>query len=599
MSDYTITKNLGLFKPTYDADEEQWGYHLNSNADTLDGVLASDGSGQFLPLAGGTMQGTLTLFTNPTAALDAVSKQYLDGKMSTMLPIAGGTMTGPLTLFSDPASALQPVTLQYYNAHLPAPTPPPNLSGYAPIASPAFTGNPTAPTPAPNDNDTSIATTAFVAAALGGVPGGAVIADVAPTALPGALWWDSVGCQLYVRYNDGNSTAWVNATNAGLGTIQVSDTAPANAAQNSLWFCSTDLMLYVRYYDGNSTQWVPALNLPASVGEAPVDTSVYGRSGQAWTKVTPLTAGNVGRNTIHNSMMNIAQRGTGPFTAGGAYTLDRWFLGLGGDAASVTQQNFSMGGLTVDESAKRLLQNVFTGGAAAGNLVLIYQPIEDVTRLAAKTVIVSFWATAASGTPKFGVSLDQIFGTGGSPSANVLGNGQSVTLNTTWTRYSLTFTLPSIAGKTLGTNGNDFTELVFWYSSGATNATRSGNVGVQSGTIYLWGVQLEIAQPGQTQPTSLEKLDPVTQLQQCQRFYTTGQIIAAATGSAGGNFISAVSLPVSMRAFPTMTAGTNASSNLGTVSIAALNNTNVYASATPTASNNTVLNIMFTASADL
>ncbi len=37
-------------------------------------------------------------------------------------------------------------------------------STYAPIASPALTGNPTAPTPATSDNDTSIATTAFVKA---------------------------------------------------------------------------------------------------------------------------------------------------------------------------------------------------------------------------------------------------------------------------------------------------------------------------------------------------------------------------------------------------------------------------------------------------
>ena len=37
-----------------------------------------------------------------------------------------------------------------------------NLSAYAPLASPAFTGNPTAPTAALADNDTSIATTAFV-----------------------------------------------------------------------------------------------------------------------------------------------------------------------------------------------------------------------------------------------------------------------------------------------------------------------------------------------------------------------------------------------------------------------------------------------------
>lgn len=41
--------------------------------------------------------------------------------------------------------------------------------GFAPLASPAFTGTPTAPTPAPGDNSTNIATTAFVAAASSGV----------------------------------------------------------------------------------------------------------------------------------------------------------------------------------------------------------------------------------------------------------------------------------------------------------------------------------------------------------------------------------------------------------------------------------------------
>jgi len=40
------------------------------------------------------------------------------------------------------------------------------LTGYAPLASPVFTGNPTAPTPTFGDNDTSIATTAFVQAGL-------------------------------------------------------------------------------------------------------------------------------------------------------------------------------------------------------------------------------------------------------------------------------------------------------------------------------------------------------------------------------------------------------------------------------------------------
>lgn len=44
------------------------------------------------------------------------------------------------------------------------------LTAKAPLASPAFTGNPTAPTASPGDNDTSIATTAFVAAAITASP---------------------------------------------------------------------------------------------------------------------------------------------------------------------------------------------------------------------------------------------------------------------------------------------------------------------------------------------------------------------------------------------------------------------------------------------
>ncbi len=42
-----------------------------------------------------------------------------------------------------------------------------DLTAYAPIASPTFTGNPAGPTPAQFDNDTSLATTTFVQRALG------------------------------------------------------------------------------------------------------------------------------------------------------------------------------------------------------------------------------------------------------------------------------------------------------------------------------------------------------------------------------------------------------------------------------------------------
>ena len=45
----------------------------------------------------------------------------------------------------------------------------PSIAGLAPLASPAFTGTPTAPTPASGDNSTKVATTAFVKTAISGI----------------------------------------------------------------------------------------------------------------------------------------------------------------------------------------------------------------------------------------------------------------------------------------------------------------------------------------------------------------------------------------------------------------------------------------------
>jgi hypothetical protein len=53
------------------------------------------------------------------------------------------------------------------------------IAGYAQLASPIFTGNPRGPTASPGDNDTSLATTAFVTAADTAVLAAAVTAIVA------------------------------------------------------------------------------------------------------------------------------------------------------------------------------------------------------------------------------------------------------------------------------------------------------------------------------------------------------------------------------------------------------------------------------------
>lgn len=60
-----------------------------------------------------------------------------------------------------------------------------DVSGAAPLASPIFTGDPKAPTPAAGDNDTTIATTAFVQAALAPLING-VVSGASQITLPSA-----------------------------------------------------------------------------------------------------------------------------------------------------------------------------------------------------------------------------------------------------------------------------------------------------------------------------------------------------------------------------------------------------------------------------
>jgi hypothetical protein len=378
------------------------------------------------------------------------------------------------------------------------------------------------------------------AAVSGSPPGGAVIAATPPAVTNGSLWWDSTGGQLYVGFND-----------------------------------------------GNSTQWVVASNIPGLANAA--------------TKADVAGAlSNVGRNVLHNSLFAIAQRGQGPWTANTNYTLDRWVLSLASDTASISQLGLTDTDRTQlgDEAATYCLRNAFTGNAAAGAYNTITEWVEGVRRLAGKTVTVSFWASCASGTPKLGVSIDQYFGTpGGGGSAQVNGTGQSITLSTTWTRYSLTFAVPSASGKTLSSSASDCSGLNFWFSSGATNATRSGSVGVQSGTVFLWGVQCEIG----TQATPLEKPDPRYDLANCQRFYQSH--IAQVQGSvyAAGGFISTmVGLPVALRSttvtlVPSWAAPTNAQGP----SLTILSGSQLMVGCQSVAAGLVIQQCTFTASADL
>lgn len=85
--------------------------------------------------------------------------------------------------------------------------PPPagtDLSKYAPLDSPLFIGDPRGPTPPAGDNDTSLATTAWVRSAI-------IVSSTTPPVdpVPGQFWYDLTTGVLAFYVDDGNSRQWV------------------------------------------------------------------------------------------------------------------------------------------------------------------------------------------------------------------------------------------------------------------------------------------------------------------------------------------------------------------------------------------------------
>jgi hypothetical protein len=108
-----------------------------------------------------------------TTVWDLMAAAALPPDLSAYAPLADPVFTG------DPQAPTPPIadndtsiaTTQFVRAAITTYTPPPpNLAPYAPLANPVFTGDPQAPTPASTDNDTSIATSAFVKTAIAAIP---------------------------------------------------------------------------------------------------------------------------------------------------------------------------------------------------------------------------------------------------------------------------------------------------------------------------------------------------------------------------------------------------------------------------------------------
>lgn len=318
-----------------------------------------------------------------------------------------------------------------------------------------------------------------------------------------------------------------------------------------------------------------------------------GAAGAPGTNGTNGTNGSSGAgvNKILNGNFSIWQRGTSftPTAASVYFTADRFYTVVPA-ATSVTRQTFTPGTAPVAGYEGQFYMNT-TITANAQNYEA-GQRIENARTFAGETVTLSFWARSTVGAQALNVGLTQYFGSGGSPSAaanaTLITGTSPYTPTSSWQRFTFTFTVPSVAGKTFGTNNDSFLYVkIFQYTATTTNTS-----------LDIWGVQLEAGSVATTFQTATG--NPASELAACQRYYremnTQYGYICSGTSVNGTDTVFALPMPSPMRVNPTLTVSANSDFDLigsatrnvtGFNSVGGKNNFAVYAFYTTVASGQT------------
>ena len=260
-----------------------------------------------------------------------------------------------------------------------------------------------------------------------------------------------------------------------------------------------------------------------------------------------------GKNKIINGDFNVWQRGTSftPSVGVTTYTADRFFVVLP-SGSTVSRQTFTPGTAPVAGYEGQFYMNtVITANAQNYESG---QRIENARTFAGQTVTFSFWARSTVGAQTMNILLQQNFGTGGSPSASVdgtliassTGNAQ-YTPTATWTRHWFTYSLPSVSGKTFGTNNDSYLlARPFQYTATTTNTS-----------LDIWGVQVEAGSVATAFQTATGTI--AGELAACQRYYFRTQETSTSSGflTTYGQATSSIEMrailvpPVSLRVNPT------------------------------------------------
>jgi hypothetical protein len=248
------------------------------------------------------------------------------------------------------------------------------------------------------------------------------------------------------------------------------------------------------------------------------------------------------KNFLINGNFDYWQRGASQTTAG-YLSADRW--GMGFTSGNATLQSYNKTSTDWDSNNYNRRVAVINGTSLVGGY--LYQKIEGVNTLQGKTVTLSFYFNTISGANAGLVPyIQQNFGTGGSPSSTVNINNSSGSWSVWPTsngaqHASFTFSIPTISGKTIGSNGNDALMVIIPFSG--------------TFSVSLWGVQLEEGNVA----TPFEYRLPSIELMLCYRYFyktPTSQGLPIAIGQAFSTSTVGYifNLPTVMRTTPIFTA---------------------------------------------
>jgi hypothetical protein len=285
----------------------------------------------------------------------------------------------------------------------------------------------------------------------------------------------------------------------------------------------------------------------------------------------PVSPSIAGKNAVINGGFDIWQRGTSVSIAGSStgYTADRWFFTGATNASTISRQvTGDTTNLPNIQYCARVQRNSGQTGTGGMSFNQSFETVNSIP-FAGKTATISFYARkGANYSPTnsalevdfyYGTGTDQNVGTGYT-GVGALGN--TVTLTTTWQRFTYTATLP--------TSVTELAAYFYWVPTGTAGT---------NDYFEITGVQLELGSTAT--PFSRAQGTIQGELAACQRYYQksydTGTAPQTNSTSPGG--VMAVSgnvgvsgglgttvLKVEMRVAPTVTIYSYTSSTAARVS---------------------------------